>query len=182
MANIQASLLQELSYAADSYDIKDQLSVLFRREVVEDSQRIHDYHRLSDELTEGVKMRDEFMNETRMLVNYEEILECIEIMRRMQVDDIEKASRLMMMAREIQTKVHEKNHFIFNLREVVPKVDDVSLVDEVFDGAFGRDGEEDFVIREGMVVTYSSLKMLTKSCLGGMMVSLIFLEGLEEEA
>ncbi|GJW36206.1 hypothetical protein Tco_0059126 [Tanacetum coccineum] len=30
------------------------------------------------------------------------------------------------------------------------KVDDVSLVDGVFDGAFGGDGEEDFVIGEGV--------------------------------
>ncbi|GJV47729.1 retrovirus-related pol polyprotein from transposon TNT 1-94 [Tanacetum coccineum] len=45
------------------------------------------------------------------------------------------------------------------IREVVPKVDDVSLVDGVFDGAFDGNREEDFVRR-----------------------SLIFLEGLEEEA
>ncbi|GJW03406.1 hypothetical protein Tco_1562262 [Tanacetum coccineum] len=32
--------------------------------------------------------------------------------------------------------------------EVVPKVDDVSLVDGVFDGAFGGDGEDDVVIGE----------------------------------
>ncbi|GKA10649.1 hypothetical protein Tco_0690082, partial [Tanacetum coccineum] len=72
--------------------------------------------------------------------------------------------------------------FDSNEKEVVPKVDDVSLVDGVFDGAFGGDGEEDFVMGEGLVVASSSLEMLTKSCLGGMMVSLIFLEGLEEEA
>nr|GEV27432.1 hypothetical protein [Tanacetum cinerariifolium] len=66
--------------------------------------------------------------------------------------------------------------------KVVPKVDNVSLVDEVFDGAFSGDKEEDFVIGEGVVVTSLSPKMLTKNCLGGMMVSLIFLEGLEEEA
>ncbi|GKF58732.1 hypothetical protein Tco_0172269, partial [Tanacetum coccineum] len=66
--------------------------------------------------------------------------------------------------------------------EVVPKVDDVSLVDGVFDGAFGGDGEEDFVMGEGVVVSSSSLDMFTKSYLGGMMVILIFLEGLEEEA
>ncbi|GKE67171.1 hypothetical protein Tco_1521332, partial [Tanacetum coccineum] len=35
---------------------------------------------------------------------------------------------------------------------------------------------------EGVVVTSSSLEILTNSCLGGIMVSLIFLEGLEEEA
>ncbi|GJX24056.1 putative reverse transcriptase domain-containing protein [Tanacetum coccineum] len=72
--------------------------------------------------------------------------------------------------------------FDSNEEEVVPKVDDVFLVDEVFDGAFGGDGEEDVVMGEGVVVTYSSLEMLTKTCLGGMMVSLIFLAGLEEEA
>nr|GEU60879.1 retrovirus-related Pol polyprotein from transposon TNT 1-94 [Tanacetum cinerariifolium] len=68
------------------------------------------------------------------------------------------------------------------LDEVVPKVDDVSLVDGVFDGAFGGDGEEEVFIGEGVVVTSLSLKMLTKSCLRVMMVSLIFLEGLEEKA
>ncbi|GKC15342.1 hypothetical protein Tco_1012124, partial [Tanacetum coccineum] len=72
---LQISLLQELSRAADSYDITDQLSMLFRREVVEDSQRIHEYRRLCDELTECVRMRDEYMNELRMLDNSEEILE-----------------------------------------------------------------------------------------------------------
>ncbi|GJX48881.1 hypothetical protein Tco_0275726 [Tanacetum coccineum] len=51
----------------------------------------------------------------------------------------------------------------------VPKVDDVSLVDRFFDGAFGGDGEEDFVMGEGVVVSSSSLEMLIKSCLGGMM-------------
>nr|GEU37495.1 hypothetical protein [Tanacetum cinerariifolium] len=72
--------------------------------------------------------------------------------------------------------------FDSNKEEVVPKVDDVSLVDGVLDGAFGVDVEEDVVIGEGVVVASSSLEMLTKSYLGGMMVSLIFLEGLEEEA
>ncbi|GJV69962.1 hypothetical protein Tco_1485471 [Tanacetum coccineum] len=52
----------------------------------------------------------------------------------------------------------------------------------VLDGAFGGVGDEEVVVGEGVVVTSSSLKMLTNSCLGGIMVSLIFLEGLEEEA
>ncbi|GJT56127.1 hypothetical protein Tco_0991181 [Tanacetum coccineum] len=55
-------------------------------------------------------------------------------------------------------------------------------VDVVFDGAFGGVGDEEVVVGEGVVVTSSSLEMLTNSCLGGIMVSLIFLEGLEEEA
>nr|GEU47964.1 hypothetical protein [Tanacetum cinerariifolium] len=52
----------------------------------------------------------------------------------------------------------------------------------VFDGEFRGVGDEEVVVGEGVVVTSSSLEMLTNSCLGGIMVSLIFLEGLEEEA
>ncbi|GJW98618.1 hypothetical protein Tco_0180426 [Tanacetum coccineum] len=58
----------------------------------------------------------------------------------------------------------------------------VSLVDVVLDGAFGGLGEEEVVVGEGVVVTSSSLEMLINSCLGGIMVNLIFLEGFEEEA
>ncbi|GJW74045.1 hypothetical protein Tco_0133415 [Tanacetum coccineum] len=72
--------------------------------------------------------------------------------------------------------------FDSNEEEVVPKVNDVSLVDGVFEGEFGGDGEEDLVMGEGVIVLSSSLVRSTKSCLGGMMYSLIFLEGLEEEA
>ncbi|GJW09539.1 retrovirus-related pol polyprotein from transposon TNT 1-94 [Tanacetum coccineum] len=72
--------------------------------------------------------------------------------------------------------------FDSNKEEVVQKVDDVSLVDGVFNCAFGGDGEEDFVMVEGVVVSSSSLDRSTKSCLGGIMFILIFLEGLEEEA
>nr|GEX30741.1 hypothetical protein [Tanacetum cinerariifolium] len=69
-----------------------------------------------------------------------------------------------------------------HLKQRSNNVDDVSLVDGVFDGAFGEDEEEDVVMGEGVVVTSSSLEMLTKSFLGRIMVSLNFLEGLEEEA
>ncbi|GKF93873.1 hypothetical protein Tco_0283573, partial [Tanacetum coccineum] len=37
-------------------------------------------------------------------------------------------------------------------------------------------------VGEGVVVTSSILEMLTNSCLGGIMVNLIFLVGLEEDA
>nr|GEV79391.1 hypothetical protein [Tanacetum cinerariifolium] len=47
---------------------------------------------------------------------------------------------------------------------------------------FGGVGDDEVVVGKGVVVTSSSLEMLVNSCLGGIMVSLIFLEGLEEEA
>ncbi|GJY31966.1 hypothetical protein Tco_0415461 [Tanacetum coccineum] len=40
--------------------------------------------------------------------------------------------------------------FDSNEDEVVPKVDDVSLIDGVLEGAFDGDGDEDFVIGEGI--------------------------------
>nr|GEV37451.1 hypothetical protein [Tanacetum cinerariifolium] len=43
------------------------------------------------------------------------------------------------------------------------------------------DGNEEVVVGEGVAVTSLSLEMLTNNYLGGIMVSLIFLEGLEEE-
>nr|GEX37861.1 ribonuclease H-like domain-containing protein [Tanacetum cinerariifolium] len=52
----------------------------------------------------------------------------------------------------------------------------------VFDDAFGGVRDEEVVVGKGVVVTSSSLKMLTTSCLGRIMVNLIFLEGLEEES
>ncbi|GKD12960.1 hypothetical protein Tco_1197367 [Tanacetum coccineum] len=58
----------------------------------------------------------------------------------------------------------------------------ISSLKVVFDGAFGGVGDEEVVVGEGVVVTSSSLEMLSNSCLGGIMVRLIFLEGLEEEA
>ncbi|GJW13884.1 hypothetical protein Tco_0018017 [Tanacetum coccineum] len=61
------------------------------------------------------------------------------------------------------------------------KCDCVERIPSVLDGAFGGVKDEEVIVGEGMVVTSSSLEMLTNSCLGGIMVSLIFLEGLEEE-
>ncbi|GJT20629.1 hypothetical protein Tco_0890566 [Tanacetum coccineum] len=43
-------VVAELSRAADSHDIRDHLLVLFLREVVEDSEKMHEHHRFSGEL------------------------------------------------------------------------------------------------------------------------------------
>ncbi|GJY04851.1 hypothetical protein Tco_0370791 [Tanacetum coccineum] len=53
---------------------------------------------------------------------------------------------------------------------------------KVFDGVFGGVGDEEVVVGEGAVRLSSSFVRSTNSCFGGMMVSLIFLKPLEEEA
>ncbi|GJW93723.1 hypothetical protein Tco_0173395 [Tanacetum coccineum] len=50
------------------------------------------------------------------LSSFNEVVERIEILRHMQLDDMQMASHLMLMAREMQDKVHEKNNFIARLR------------------------------------------------------------------
>ncbi|GJY41896.1 hypothetical protein Tco_0429166 [Tanacetum coccineum] len=108
MSNAQSPLLQELARAADSHNIKDQLSVLFKREVVEDRQNMQNYYRLSNKLNEAVRMRDGYINELHTSNDSNEVADSIEILERMQVDDIQMASRLMVTAREMQTKLLKK--------------------------------------------------------------------------
>ncbi|GKF16144.1 hypothetical protein Tco_0061062 [Tanacetum coccineum] len=120
MANVQTPLLQELARVADSHDIRDQLPMLFRREVVEGSKKMEEYCKVSGELSETIRMRDEYIKELWMYNWSDEILESIKIIRSMQVDDMKKASRLLLMAKETQTNVHDKNNFIVKLRGLRP--------------------------------------------------------------
>nr|GEU61565.1 hypothetical protein [Tanacetum cinerariifolium] len=109
----------ELAHAADSNDIRDQLSVLFRRQVNEDSERMNEYRRLSYGLREGLRVRAAYIEELQMFQVFhssDEVVESLEIMKGMQLDDVEKASRLLLMAREVQNKVYEKNKFVIKLR------------------------------------------------------------------
>nr|GEW29936.1 zinc finger, CCHC-type [Tanacetum cinerariifolium] len=86
------------------------------REVAKDLVKMKDYRRLSNELRNGVEMRDGCVNKLQIYDTSNEVLVSIEILRRMQLDDMEKVSRLLLMAREIQNKVYEKNTFIAKLR------------------------------------------------------------------
>ncbi|GKC45444.1 hypothetical protein Tco_1063166, partial [Tanacetum coccineum] len=76
---------------------------------------MQDYYKLSSELRETIRIRDAYINEFHMKDSSNEVVESIEIMRRMQLDDMQMDSRLMLIAREMHEKVHEKNNFIARL-------------------------------------------------------------------
>nr|GEZ09078.1 hypothetical protein [Tanacetum cinerariifolium] len=116
MTNTVLPLLQELTHPADSHDIRDQLSVLFQKEAAEDLKKMQDYYMLFDELSETIRMRDACIIELRTNYSSNEVVESIEILRLMHLDDTQAAPRLMLMAREMQDKVHEKNRFVARLR------------------------------------------------------------------
>nr|GEX16928.1 hypothetical protein [Tanacetum cinerariifolium] len=48
--------------------------------------------------------------------------------------------------------------------DVVPKVEEVPLVDGVLEDAFGGKGDDDFDMGEGVLVSSSSLVKYTKCC------------------
>nr|GEV56173.1 uncharacterized mitochondrial protein AtMg00810-like [Tanacetum cinerariifolium] len=78
--------------------------------------------------------------------------------------------------------VHNYRSMIGSLMYLTSSTPDIMFtVCAFFDDTFGGVRDEEVIVGEGVVVTSSSLEMLTNSCLGGIMVSLIFLEGLEEE-
>ncbi|GJU81859.1 hypothetical protein Tco_1284224 [Tanacetum coccineum] len=110
------SLLEELARAADSDVTKDQLIVLFEREVIEDAKKIMDFRRLSSELRAAVRRRDRYIIELVLYRSYDDTLGTIKMLSRMQLDDMEKAARLLLMARETQIKVDKKTGFIMRMR------------------------------------------------------------------
>nr|GEU82002.1 hypothetical protein [Tanacetum cinerariifolium] len=81
-------------------------------------QRKFRNRQLSGQLRNGMRMRDIYIRELRTSAMSDEVLESIEILKRVQLDDMKKASRFLLMAREIQSKVFEKNTFIARLLEV----------------------------------------------------------------
>ncbi|GJT86489.1 putative RNA-directed DNA polymerase [Tanacetum coccineum] len=62
MANVQTPLLQELARVADSHDIRDQLPMLFRREVVEDSEKMEEYDMRLNIISTGLLDEDGYHN------------------------------------------------------------------------------------------------------------------------
>ncbi|GJU90770.1 hypothetical protein Tco_1303193 [Tanacetum coccineum] len=111
------------------------------------------------------------------------------VLEQTQQDTSYKVSVSTKGVEELKRKVKikgEKKEALLTLRQkpeedVFSWLDEVSLVDGVFDGAFGGVRDEEVVVGEGVVRFSSSFVRLTKSCFGGMMVSLIFLKPWEEE-
>ncbi|GJU00733.1 hypothetical protein Tco_1111071 [Tanacetum coccineum] len=91
-------LLEELASAVDSDVTKDQLS---------------------SELKAAVRRRDGYIAELRLYRSCDDTLGTIEMLSRMQLEDMEKAARFLLMARETQVKVDEKTGFIMRMRNRV---------------------------------------------------------------
>ncbi|GKE31228.1 hypothetical protein Tco_1450550, partial [Tanacetum coccineum] len=109
-------LLEELVRATDLDVTKDQLILLFEREVAEDVKKITDFHRLSSELRATVRRRDRYIAELRLYRSCDDTLGTIKMLSRMQLADMDKVARLLLMARKTRVKVDENTGFIMRMR------------------------------------------------------------------
>ncbi|GKD77259.1 hypothetical protein Tco_1339880 [Tanacetum coccineum] len=121
-------LFEELSRAADSHVTKDQLIAMLQREVVEDAGKVTEFHRLSSETREAVRRRDGYISKLKMSRSCDDALRTIEMLRHMQLDDMEKASCLLLMMMKTQLKAHENTRFIAKMRGLVVLVCRFSLL------------------------------------------------------
>nr|GEV89584.1 hypothetical protein [Tanacetum cinerariifolium] len=112
-------LLEELTRAANLDVTKDQLIILFEREVAEEAKKITDFSRLSSEIKAVVRRMDGYIAELRLYKSCDDTLGTIEMLSRMQLDNMEKAARLLLMARETRVKVDENTGFIMRMRNRV---------------------------------------------------------------
>ncbi|GKA45466.1 hypothetical protein Tco_0738262 [Tanacetum coccineum] len=73
-------LLEELARAAKSDVMKDQLIVLFEREVAEDAEKIMDFRRLSSELRLTVRRRYGYIAKLRLYRSCDDTLRTIKML------------------------------------------------------------------------------------------------------
>nr|GEX50206.1 hypothetical protein [Tanacetum cinerariifolium] len=112
-------LLEELARATESDVTKDHLIMLFEREVAEDAGKVRDFLRLSSELREAIRRSDGYVAELRASRSCDDALGTIEMLSHMQLDDMEKVARFLLLARETLIKVDEKTGFIMRMRDSV---------------------------------------------------------------
>ncbi|GJU80561.1 hypothetical protein Tco_1282926 [Tanacetum coccineum] len=104
-------LLEELSKTAMSTKTKDQLLILIQREVKEDASKVSEFKKLAGELLEDVRRRRGYIGELKKLKTNNDAIETVELLQRMQKDDLEEAARLLLMANKTKLKMQNKKQF-----------------------------------------------------------------------
>nr|GFA35349.1 hypothetical protein [Tanacetum cinerariifolium] len=85
-------------------------------EVTEDAGKIRDFRRLSSKLGKAVRRRDGYVVELRASRSCDDPIGNIKMLSHMQLNDMEKAARLLLMVRDTQIKMDEKTSFIMRMR------------------------------------------------------------------
>ncbi|GJY90969.1 hypothetical protein Tco_0506165 [Tanacetum coccineum] len=116
MANVPDLSLEDVGYEFSPWVDNDRLLVLFNREVLADFVRVGEYRTLSHGLRDAVRRRHEHIGELKALGSCEDDVESVRFFEHMQLEDMEKGTRLLLMMKETQIKIDEKARFILKLR------------------------------------------------------------------
>nr|GEV25546.1 hypothetical protein [Tanacetum cinerariifolium] len=121
---------------------KDRLLGYFDQEVREDIARVRVYRAIANGLRITVRRRRECICRLEALGNCQDAIDTIRFWERMQLDDVEKGTRALLMMRETESKIREKAR---------AAADNGSLAREIngqYDGLTARIEEREYFIDE----------------------------------
>ncbi|GJR79395.1 hypothetical protein Tco_0150180 [Tanacetum coccineum] len=116
MANFPNSSLEEVVHESFQLVDKDRLLVLFNQEVSEDVARVREYKAKACRLKVAIRRREEYIGELKALGDCEDVVETVRFMEQIQLYDVEKYTRSLLMMKEIEVKMRENARFILKLR------------------------------------------------------------------
>nr|GEU33504.1 hypothetical protein [Tanacetum cinerariifolium] len=98
---------------------RDRLVGWFEQEVREDFARVREYRAMALGLKVTVRRRRERIRKLKELVNCQSATETVRFWERMQLEDMEKGTRSLLMMKETEVKMREKIGYILSLGEDV---------------------------------------------------------------
>ncbi|GJV05629.1 hypothetical protein Tco_1343285 [Tanacetum coccineum] len=119
VAGVRSSSVRGVAAQSAPQVDKDRLLRYFNKEVHEDLARLREYRSIANGLRVVVRRRRHRITQLESLRNYREARDTINFWERMQLEDVEKGTRALLMMRETESKIGEKARFILNLRDVV---------------------------------------------------------------
>ncbi|GJY54847.1 hypothetical protein Tco_0446511 [Tanacetum coccineum] len=119
VAGVRSSSVRGVTAQSAPQVDKDRLLRYFNQEVCEDLARLGEYRSIANGLRVVVRRRRHRITQLEALRNCREARDTINFWERMQLEDVEKGTRALLMMRETKSKIGEKARFILNLRDVV---------------------------------------------------------------
>nr|GFA86891.1 hypothetical protein [Tanacetum cinerariifolium] len=98
---------------------RDRLLRNFNQEIREDIARLREYRSIANGLRVIVRRRRHHIDRLEAVGDYREAANIIRFWEQMQLEDVEKGTRALLMMREMEAKICEKVRFILNLKGVV---------------------------------------------------------------
>ncbi|GJW72696.1 hypothetical protein Tco_0129613, partial [Tanacetum coccineum] len=121
---------------------KDHLLGYFNKEVRKDLARVREYRAIACGLRITVRRRCKRIRRLEALGNCQDAIDTIRFWERMQLDDLEKGTRALLMMNEIEAKIHEKARMYTN---VSYSMAELPMCDELRRSCCSKEWEDMFI-------------------------------------